>query len=255
MTMLALITATRDSMATLPDCLDSVGEVRDRMKLIFVDGGSVDGTREYLENYAARNTNASLVPQIGTGLYEALNQGIQVALDDVSVTHIGMLHSDDRVIPRSFEKYLSVIETETSPFFYSDIEFHDRSGKTVRKWKSGEFSNFKLNTGWMPPHTSMVVAKDVYRSIGLYNPAFGTAADYDWIVRVLSAHGERSRYFPDKTLSMLVGGASSSSLKARLRANAMDGKVWGNQSRLQSVIIRACKPLRKMGQFFVHKES
>jgi hypothetical protein len=52
----------------------------------------------------------------------------------------------------------------------------------------------------------------------------------------------------------LVLGAStiracSSSLKARLRANAMDGKVWADKSRLQSALVRVCKPIRKIGQF------
>ena len=101
----------------------------------------------------------------------------------------------------------------------------------------------------MPPHTSIVVAKSVYQEIGLYNPDFGTAADYEWVVRVFSRLGEKSRYFPERTLSMLVGGASSSSLKARLRANAMDGRVWAHRSRLQSMLVRVCKPIRKIGQF------
>ena len=118
-----------------------------------------------------------------------------------------------------------------SQVFYSGIEFHDGSGSRVRVWESGEFSRFKLNTGWMPPHTSVIVAKEVYQKLGLYNPDFGTAADYEWVVRVFSKFGEGSRYFPERTLSMLVGGASSSSLKARLRANAMDGRVWADKSR------------------------
>ena len=101
----------------------------------------------------------------------------------------------------------------------------------------------------MPPHTSIVVAKEVYQKLGLYNPDFGTAADYEWVVRVFSEYGHESQYFPERTLSMLVGGASSSSLKARLRANAMDGKVWADKSKMQSMIVRVCKPLRKIGQF------
>jgi len=40
----------------------------------------------------------------------------------------------------------------------------------------------------MPPHTSLVVAKRIYRDFGVYNPAFGTAADYEWIVRVLPSN-------------------------------------------------------------------
>ena len=182
-------------------------------------------------------------------MYEALNQGIQAAINDPDVTHVGLLHSDDRLIAGSFERYLSVIEAGPAPVFFSDIEYHDSSGKLARVCQSGHFSRLKLNTGWMPPHTSMIVSKEVYLRFGSYDPSFGTASDYEWIVRVLSELGEQSQYFPEKTLSMLVGGASSSSLTARLRANAMDGKVWAESSVLQAFIVRICKPLRKIVQF------
>lgn len=247
--MLALITATRNSKTTLPTALASIENIRDRVKSFFVDGNSSDGSLEYLRSYVEQTPNAVLLAQTGEGLYPALNQGIQAALDDPDVSHIGMLHSDDKLISTAFERYLSIIENDPAMIFYSGIEFHDASGKRVRGWDSGKFSRFKLHTGWMPPHTSMIVAKSVYQKLGSYDPEFGTAADYEWIVRVLSEHGESTRYFPERTLTMLVGGASSESLQARLRANAMDGKVWGHKSRLQSLLIRLLKPMRKLGQF------
>jgi len=72
---------------------------------------------------------------------------------------------------------------------------------------------FKLKTGWMPPHTSVVVATRIYRDFGVYDPAFGTAADYEWIVRVLSSQRPLAfPTFPQQTLSMLVGGASGATL-------------------------------------------
>ena len=247
--MLALITATHNSIGTLGESLASVDMAAGRVKHFFIDGASTDGTIEFLNDFTANTDDSIVQTQDDAGLYQAINHGIRLAIDDPDVTHIGFLHSDDRLITSAFERYLSVIETEVSQVFYSGIEFHDASGSRVRVWESGEFSRFKLNTGWMPPHTSVVVRKEVYVELGLYNPDFGTAADYEWVVRVLSKHGENSRYFPERTLSMLVGGASSSSLKARLRANAMDGKVWADKSKLQSMLVRVCKPVRKLGQF------
>jgi glycosyltransferase involved in cell wall biosynthesis len=247
--MLALITATRDSMATLPSALGSVEDVKERIKLFFVDNDSTDGTTPFLQSYVQSERNSVLLSQEGTGLYQALNQGIRAAIQDPEVTHIGLLHSDDILIPDAYSKHLMRIEETDALVFYSDIQFHNSAGRQVRTWDSGRFSRFKLSTGWMPPHTSMIVAKEVYEKIGFYNPDFGTAADYEWIVRVLSEFGEQSRYLPESTLSMLVGGASSSSLRARLRANAMDGKVWADNSRLQGILVRICKPLRKIGQF------
>ena len=101
----------------------------------------------------------------------------------------------------------------------------------------------------MPPHTSMIVSRSVYETVGFYDQSFGTAADYHWIVRVLSCYGREAEYFPHTTISMRTGGASNSSIVARLRANAMDGRVWQDKSRAQGAAIRILKPLRKVRQF------
>jgi len=174
-------------------------------------------------------------------------------MHDEDVRYIGLLHSDDRIVTRNFQEYLAAIDEGCDDVYYSDIQYHDSGNKVVRIWRSGRFSSLKLHTGWMPPHTSMIVSKKIYEQVGLYDPSFGTAADYEWIVRLLASENNGIHYFPKRTVSMLVGGASNASLKARLRANAMDGAVWADRSTLQSALIRVCKPVRKIGQFLVFK--
>jgi glycosyltransferase len=153
-----------------------------------IDAPRSDGTREFLATFATATGNSVLQSQTGTGLYPALNYAVTAAAADLAVTHIGFLHSDDRLMSTQFDQYLSCIESSRCDFFYSDIEYHDKHDRRVRVWNAGRFSMFKLKTGWMPPHTSMVVAKRIYRDFGVYNPAFGTAANYEWIVRILSSN-------------------------------------------------------------------
>src|SRR6266699_5996135 len=248
-TMLALVTATKNSMRTVREALESAAPFRQKIKHYLIDAASSDGTREYLESFVTTMCNSVLLSQTGTGLYPALNQAVAAALADPEVTHIGFLHSDDRLISTQFDEYLSHIDSSRCDFFYSDIEYHDKHDRRFRVWNAGRFSTFKLRTGWMPPHTSVVVAKRIYRDFGVYNPAFGTAADYEWIVRVLSSNRASVSYYPKRTLSMLVGGASGATLAARLKANAMDGKAWAHCSLTQSLLIRVFKPMRKVLQF------
>ncbi len=250
-TVLALITATKNSIRTVREALASAASFRSKIKHYLIDADSSDGTLEYLRSFAAETKNSILLSQTGTGLYPALNQAIEAVLADSETTHIGFLHSDDRLIANAFDEYLCHIDSSLCDFFYSDIEYHDSINRCVRVWKSGQFSMFNLKTGWMPPHTSVVVTKRIYRDFGMYNPAFGTAADYEWIVRVLSANTITISYFPQRTLTMLVGGASGATLGARLKANFMDGKAWAERSRVQSWIIRLSKPMRKLLQFRV----
>lgn len=249
--MLALITATKNSIRTVEDALTSAASFRNRIKHYLIDSASSDGTLEYLESFVAATDNNVLMLQKGTGLFPALNQAVEAALTDPEVTHIGFLHSDDRLIPNAYREYLARIESSQYEFFYSDIEYHDHKNRRVRVWSAGCFSIFKLKTGWMPPHTSVVVTKRIYRDFGLYDPTFGTAADYEWIVRVLSPNSASIFYHPQRTLTMRVGGASGATVSARIRANVMDGKAWADHSLAQSLVVRFCKPLRKLTQFNV----
>ena len=158
------------------DALESAASFRHKIKHYLIDAASSDGTREYLAAFATATGNSILLSQTGTGLYPALNQAVTAAVADPEVTHIGFLHSDDRLISTQFDEYLSHIDSSRCDFFYSDIEYHDQHDRCFRVWNAGRFSMFKLKTGWMPPHTSVTVAKHICRYFGVYNPEFGTAA-------------------------------------------------------------------------------
>src|SRR5207253_7364378 len=125
-TMLALVTATKNSMRTVRDALESAASLRHKVKHYLIDAASSDGTREYLESFVTATGNSVLLSQTGTGLYPALNQAVAAALADPEVTHIGFLHSDDRFVSTQFDEYLSHIDSSRCGFFYSDIEYHDK---------------------------------------------------------------------------------------------------------------------------------
>src|SRR5207237_9289959 len=147
--MLALVTATKNSMRTIRDALESAASSRHKVKHYLIDAASSDGDREYLESFVTTTGNGVLLSQRGTGLYPALNQAVTAALADPEVTHIGVLHSDDRLISAQFDEYLSHIDSSRCDFFYSDIEYHDKHERRLRVWNAARFSTLKLTTRWM----------------------------------------------------------------------------------------------------------
>ena len=54
-TMLALVTATKNSMRTIRDALESAASFRHKVKHYLIDAASSDGTREYCVFHAIVN--------------------------------------------------------------------------------------------------------------------------------------------------------------------------------------------------------
>jgi hypothetical protein len=80
--------------------------------------------------------------------------------------------------------------------------------------------------------------------------AFGSAADYELMLRFLVKHRVTTAYIPHVQVKMRTGGASNASLKNRLKANRMDRKAWEVNGLKPYPWTVMAKPLRKIGQFF-----
>ncbi|RLB78162.1 MAG: hypothetical protein DRH24_14935 [Deltaproteobacteria bacterium] len=98
--------------------------------------------------------------------------------------------------------------------------------EVVRYWKSGDYNPHKFYWGWMLPHPTFFVQREVYERCGFFNPDLGTAADYELMLRFLVRYKITSAYLSEIIIKMRSGGASNASLINRLRANRMDRLAW-----------------------------
>ncbi|WP_459947894.1 glycosyltransferase family protein, partial [Desulfocastanea catecholica] len=100
---------------------------------------------------------------------------------------------------------------------YGDLKYVDfaDTSKTVRLWKSGSFDAGKFKWGWMPPHPTFFVRKTAYERFGAFNLDFGTAADYELMLRFLVRHHLHAVYIPKVLVKMRTGGVSNAGLKNR----------------------------------------
>ncbi|WP_407931245.1 glycosyltransferase family 2 protein, partial [Ignavibacterium album] len=54
----------------------------------------------------------------------------------------------------------------------------------------------KLKNGWMPPHPTLFVRKEVFEKYGLYRTDMKIAADYEMILRLFWKHKITAKYLP-----------------------------------------------------------
>ena len=242
---ISIITITYNSAKTLQRALASIlSQTYKDIEHIIVDGASDDGTVEIIKAYAEAHQNVRWVSEKDDGIYNALNKGIRMATGDV----IGFLHSDDVLNSAdSIEQIATAFESSQADVVYGDLQYC-KGGKVVRQWKSNAFNPRALKFGWMPPHPTVYVRKEVYEQVGLYDEWFRISADYDMLLRIFTA-GYKTHYIPEVMVSMETGGASNKNTKARLSKTQEDFIVLKKNHVGAGLLTVACKQLRKIRQF------
>ena len=102
----------------------------------------------------------------------------------------------------------------------------------------------------MPPHPTFFVRKEVYEKAGLFNIELHSAADYEFMLRVLLKHLMPAAYINRVIIKMRMGGISTASLKNRIKANMQDRLAWKINQLTPLPFTMYLKPIRKLGQFF-----
>ena len=242
---ISIITITYNSAATLQHALDSVlSQTYPDIEHVLVDGASKDGTRELIEKYAREHANVRWVSEKDGGIYNAINKGIRMATGDI----IGFLHSDDQLYSAdSIEQVADAFELSHADVVYGDLQYC-KGGRVVRRWKSNAFSPRSLKFGWMPPHPTVYVRREVYQQVGEYDEWFSIAADYDMMLRIFKT-GYKTHYIPSVLVSMETGGASNRSTRARLSKTQEDCIALRKNHVGAGFLTVACKQLRKIRQF------
>jgi glycosyltransferase involved in cell wall biosynthesis len=244
---ISVITAVFNNRDTVAAALDSVlSQTHADTEVIIIDGGSTDGTLALLAGYA--NRVATLISERDGGIYHALNKGIALATGEV----VGFLHSDDLMADASVLK--RVVDAFADPdvdAVYGDLVYVRHSDPThvVRAWKAGEFVPSQLAWGWMPPHPTVYVRREIYERLGGFDLSYRIAADYDCMLRFLAA-GIRSVYIPHLMVRMRVGGVSNRSLGNLFLKSREDYAVL-HKNGFEPIRALLGKNLRKLPQFWV----
>lgn len=205
----SIITVSFNSSNTIKKTFESVkNQNYNDIELIVVDGGSKDSTIAIIEEY--KFCIDKFISEPDHGIYDAMNKGILMSTGDL----IGILNSDDYLsndsVITEVVKYHknSIIDISVGNI----IQFKNSNFK--RAYSSKKWSPKSLKFGFMPPHPSMFVKKNVYEKYGLYKLNYKIAADYEIMIRFFLKNNVSWGYSGVTTTKMLIGGISSSGLKS-----------------------------------------
>ena len=245
----SIITATYNSAKYIASSLNSIfnQDYKD-IECIIIDGDSKDQTKSIIKTYQRKNLNITLVSEADNGIYDALNKGIKLATGDL----IGFVHSDDNLAsPHIISELVLAIKEKQAFGVYGDLQYVSQldTSKLIRDWKSCVFSKSLLKKGWMPPHPTLFLKKEVYQKHGNFNQNYKISADYDFMLRVLKDKTLRFVYLPKVVIKMRVGGASNKNLKNIIQKTKEDYKAI-TSNKIGNLVTLFLKNYSKFKQFF-----
>jgi len=219
----SIITVVYNGEKYLVDCIESIiAQTYQNIEYIVIDGASTDGTLSILEKY--KTTISKCVSEQDSGMYHALNKGVNLATGDI----VGILNADDMLAsPDVISNIVSQFQSRDAAAVYGNLNYIDQKNphKIIRKWISKQFTLKDVRLGWMPAHPTLYIKRDLFDKYNNYSLNFGTAADYELMLRFLFKHQIKAIYLNELLVNMRIGGMSNASFKQRCAAIVNDYKA------------------------------
>jgi glycosyltransferase len=243
----SIITPVFNGQGTIGETIENVlNQEYKNIEHIIIDGNSTDGTLEMITDYT--HQIAKVVSELDQGIYDALNKGIRLSTGDIiGILHAGDLYAHDRVLKRVVDGF----EKQNKDGCYGDLQYVDQNdpNKVIRYWKSSSYRNGKFKLGWMPPHPTFFVKREVYEKYGVFNREFRIAGDYELMLRFLAKEKISVFYIPEVLVKMRMGGISNRSVKDLWIKSREDYKAWKINHLTGSILTILLKNLFKLPQF------
>lgn len=243
----SIITVTYNSASTLQDTIDSVkSQDYNDLEYIIVDGHSTDGTLELIRKN--QSAISKWVSEPDSGLYDAMNKGIQMATGDI----VGIINSDDFYHrPDSISKVVAGFEGSQTECVFADIRFvkQDDLEKTVRYYSSKRFNVGEFAWGYMPAHPTFFTFRKNYEKFGYYKTDYKIAADFELLVRFLYRHQLSYKYLAFDLMKMRMGGVSTASMKSTYIINQEDLRACGENGLKTNYFRLYSRYLRKLLEY------
>ncbi len=191
-----------------------------------IDGGSIDGSLEIIQRYASRL--AGWVSEPDRGQTDAINKGFGRARGEI----LAWLNSDDTYQPGAVSEAVNnLIQHPDVGLVYGDANLIDEQGQTLGSFPAAQTDYDRLRRGYVHiPQQSAFFRASLWRQVGLLDPSFYFAMDYDLWVRL--AKVSRLLYVPRRWANFRLHASGKSVISddrcwpEMLRVHYREGGSW-----------------------------
>lgn len=220
---ITIITINYNNLEGLKKTIPSVlGQTYSNIEYILIDGGSTDGSREYLEQFTDRFTY--WVSETDAGIYNAQNKGLKQATGDF----ILMLNSGDFLADHTVLEQV-VLQIKPDARIVGCDLYNDYGKKRLTKRAADQLSVgfFLTRTIY---HSSVLIARNVHEQFGFYNEELRIVADWEFLLLTGGIHQCTYQHVPVFLTVFDTTGISS------------DNKYWQLQDQERREVCRRLLP-------------
>lgn len=244
MIKISLILTTYNSVKNLLSTLKSIEEQDyPLIEVNIKDGGSKDGTIDIIKKYKQESKyQVNWISKPDEGIYDAMNQGYQMAKGDVIV-----FFNDQFLINNAVAQMVDLIEKNPECVGAHADLVYATDDKVIRSWKMGEQKS--IYSGWMPGHPTLFLKRMVYEKYGLYKTDYKIAADYEFMIRFLKDQDNKLMYLNKTIIRMYYGGTSTSSVKSYIESFKEGHRALKENNVHLAWIVNVIRTMRVILQF------
>lgn len=144
-----------------------------------IDGGSKDGTVEYLQ----QQREIKFISEPDRGLSHAVNKGLQRAQGEWII----WLNADDALAENALKQFLTVLPTFPDTYVFCGAQnvlgYDGRLERVSEPWDYNLRDLLGSRTAIV--QASTIVHRSVYERVGLLDESYRYAMDYEWTVRAM----------------------------------------------------------------------
>lgn len=204
---------------------------------IIVDGASDDGTADLINKYVG-NGVFKFISEPDEGLYDAMNKGAQMARGK----YILFLNSDDYLSGKdAIKKAVELLEKNKCDYTFAKAKIIDCNNNLMPDYLHNSPDLSKVFTEMPFCHQTLVLKTDLFKSLGMFDLEYRSAADYDFVQKLVFSKC-KAKFIPYEFVVYRVGGFAESARE--LSINEMVKIFYKNYNRFCKISLEDCQDIQ-----------
>ncbi|MGY5850390.1 glycosyltransferase family 2 protein [Salegentibacter sp. F14] len=186
--LISILTVNLNNLEGLKKTMHSVfGQNWQEFEYIIIDGGSTDGSKEYIEFHNPKIDH--WVSEPDKGIYNAMNKGIKMA----SGEYLLFLNSGDSICENDILLRVSEDLKSRLDIYYGDVLLVDKKKEKELLTFPGKlsFSFFCIST---ITHQAALIKKSLFENIFYYNENYKLVSDWEFFICAICKYNVRYYY-------------------------------------------------------------